>query len=198
MADGEEFTDEKLNEPYCSAFESLNIQAGINSLPAAERTVVITVPAGDTVIDPGESVPDFGQPYRVEEKPAGSTERYTPVNQISELVIRAPFDRIACYELEQGVLKTCGATQDVELRISYYSNGLPDPNPDAHTGYPNSLQYLGLKTAALALEPREEGAALSARLESRAVDALQSWLQWMVKQQQSIRITRPPFGRKRR
>lgn len=196
VPDGEEFTDSRLQQAYESAYETMYAAARAYSLPQVENSAVITVQPGTKIINPyDEGVHDFGTPYLVEERDPGSQERGTEVISVPRLVPAPPGDRLGQYEFKRGVIYTNGSVRPREVVIEYYATSVPPSS--GSIGIPECLSYLALKTAALALESREEGMALSTRLEERAASALDLWLTSQVKQMQTSRFQRPRFGSRR-
>ena len=195
---GEEFVNSVLYQPFCEAHESLAEAADNHSIPAAQRTVVFAVKAGDTSLDPSTAHSDFTEPDMVEDRPTGTTTPYREVIPVMSLNGQPQEDGLIVYKYEDGILWFVGATTDRDVRINYTSNGATPTAFDSTLAFPDSLRYLGLKTAALALEPVEGGGSLSARLEQRAQEALDSWLHKQLRQTQAISLVRPRFGVRRR
>jgi hypothetical protein len=196
---GEEFTDQILYPFFGSAYESMQTDAAYWNLPTAENSATVILPAGTKVLDPQGAANDCGVVFDVAERSPGAVEEFEPMAPISKINDYPMTDSLRYYEWTGSLLKFAGATQDRELRISYYANGASPTGSDSTVAFDGSLNFLALKTAALALEPREEGADLSQRLEARADRELDKWATIALRQKQATTIVRPRFrsGRRR-
>ena len=147
---GKIFTDEYLDTWFSTVLGELYMECMNHQLPGVEVLTTATLTAGDTSLDPytDESL-DFGELVLLEERPSGSDERYRRVDRIERLPQRAAQSFLYVAEWRGEVFYFIGATQDIQLRITYYASGGELADEDV-VALDSAQTFLSYRLAALA------------------------------------------------
>lgn len=136
-----------------AALNELNSVLRTNQLPEAlviAAPVVLT--AGVMSLDPVvANLYGFSEPKRVEERPNGTSQLYTDVDRVDTLPQGLPGPSLGVYTNNSGQFQFIGATQDIQLRFSYFASGNAEALSDTATlAIDDSLNFVAAATAALA------------------------------------------------
>lgn len=88
-------------------------------------TAGITIAAGTTEYNPQTGSVEFGELILLEERPNGTTERFKRLDERDELLQRDQGTFLGEFVWREDKFYFVGATQDVELRMTYYQSGTP-------------------------------------------------------------------------
>jgi hypothetical protein len=147
---GKTFNDEYLGEWFSAVLEELYQECLNHQIPGVEVITTATLTSGGTSFDPyTDGSLNFGELISLEERASGSSDKYREVHIVETLPQRDAESYLYVAEWRGEVYYFVGATQDIQLRIDYYSSGgdLDDDDVVALDGAQNFLAY---RLAALA------------------------------------------------
>jgi hypothetical protein len=155
VAGGEIYTDTALQPFLASKYEEMFAEMLKEQVPAIERIATYTVTAGTTSVTPATmSVAGLGEIVSLEERTAGSSEKFYPVTETDTLSQSAQSDRLREFEWREDKFNFIGATTNREIRLTYYVSGAcPGDAPPAQSlVIDGSKNFLAHATAAAAGE----------------------------------------------
>lgn len=147
------FTDAKLQDPFELAFLELTGEMQRYHVGKQKAGITYALTASTTSLTPATAgISNFGEIILMEERPYGSSERYTEVTETDFLpsgVQAGPYLRQ--YVWYDDTWHFLGSNQAMELRIWYYSSGAA---PETGTvGIDGSMNFLAYRTASIAAVP---------------------------------------------
>lgn len=146
------FNQPKLHPSFTQAFLELTGEMQRYHLPKQKLGVVYVLIAGETAITPEQiGISNFGEIILMEERPYLSTDRYRPVSETDFLCQRQPNSLLREYEWNDDTWHFIGATQNIELRIWYYSSGAAPAS--GSTGIDGCLPFISNRMASIAAYP---------------------------------------------
>jgi len=146
------FTNAKLQPFFELAYEELTGEMARYFLPKQKRSTTYQLTANTTSLTPATaSISNFGELILLEERAYGSADLYTKVEAVDALPQRLATDRLAEYEWSNDQFNFIGATQNIQLRITYLDSGVAPTT--GSVGIDGSKNYLAHRTAALAAIP---------------------------------------------
>lgn len=146
------FTNAKLLPFFELAFEELTGEMARYHLPKQKRSVLYTLTASTTSLTPATaSISNMGELVVLEERPSGSSNDYTIVAQVDKLPQEDAASDLRWFEWSNDQFNFVGATQNIQLRITYYDSGAAPTT--GSVGIDGCKNYLAYRTAALAAIP---------------------------------------------
>lgn len=143
------FTSEKLQPAFELAYEELTGEMARNHLRKQKRIVTYALTSGVIALLPVTAgISNFGELILMEERGYGSSGLYTKVTARTSLPQRYAVDLLMEYEWSNDEWHFIGATQDIDLRISYYDSGAAPTT--GSVGIDGSKNFLAYRTAAIA------------------------------------------------
>jgi hypothetical protein len=151
---GSTFTDAVLNRAFRSAYETM-ITWGLNyQLPRLKNIVTYTLPANTAILTPDTfGIADFGELDLLEERLAGSTDRFMKVWPKDRLSQRQSTTSLSEFVWRGDAMQFVAATTSRELRVTFFQTATaPDlttvGGKDTSLGWDGSLTFLEKLTAA--------------------------------------------------
>lgn len=141
------FNDAKLQPFFELAYEELTGEMARHHVRKQKRAVTYALPANTTSLTPlTASISNFGELIRMEERPYGSSELYTRVRPVDSLPQNTATDLLHWVEWSDDTWRFIGATQAIQLRITYWDSGAAPTS--GSVGIDGSKNFLAYRTAA--------------------------------------------------
>lgn len=164
------FTDAIVLPAVGEAIDALQGALVFYEIPKSKVVITYTVPALTTMVDPSTmGIADLGEVIELRERRAGSTDRYTHVDECDDLPQRPQVTALLNWEWRGDAFWFVGATEAREIWLSYFSTTEQPTALDASsTGVDGALSFLSLYAAGVA-GPRKGYDELAAAYMTRAV-----------------------------
>lgn len=154
--DGEIFDNTMLLPFFQTAYEEMYSKMDNMGLSAVEATAFYTLPAGTASLTPATAgILNFGELMAdgLGERLNGTTDKYIPLTEQSDLSQWDPSDRLRYFEWSGEAFKFIAATTARDLRIRYFASATA---PSTGTlGIDDAQNFLAARTAALAAATRD-------------------------------------------
>jgi hypothetical protein len=203
------FKDAVFLAGFNEAWDALRASFIQYQIPFVEDIVTFTLAAGTTEFSPADAgIAGFGELIELEERRAGSTDRFIHVWEVDKLSQRDPGEGLIEFVWRLDHFETLGATEAREVRITYWDSGAAFPTNDGDSvGVDGAINFLA-KYSASAMAIRKGYDELSNRYKTEAVGseyeegkiggALFRLLQPMVRARQRVAIAPKPYSVVRR
>jgi hypothetical protein len=114
-----------------------------------EKEQLYPLPANTTSLTPAAAgIPNMGEPYRLWERNASSTDKFSEMVRVPVLPQYDQTDRLRWWRWEGDVFRFIGATGPQQLKIEYRASSAPPTT--GPIGIDGSYDFLKVRTAALA------------------------------------------------
>lgn len=146
------FNASKLTPFFRMAFEELTGEMARYHIRMQRVAALYTLPSGTTTLTPATAgIDNLGTVVKIEERADGSADKFTLVKECDNLPQRSQEAKLFEYEYSAGRFGFVGATQDIELQITYLSSGSAPTT--GSVGIDGAQNFLAHRTAALAAIP---------------------------------------------
>lgn len=141
-----------LRTAVSAAWEEIVAYMGLHGCSSIELTTIYTLPANTSVLTPETAgISNFGEPIRLWERPAGSTEQWTlldgPVNILPQE--GGPLSHLGVYRWVGERFEFNATVSDIELKIEYTGSGAaPDSGSMGIDDCTNAVSKLAAAIAA--------------------------------------------------
>lgn len=140
---GATFTDAIFQLAFRAAFDALFQGFLTHQCPRIQTISTYTLAPYTTSLTPATAgLADFGDIDELEERAVGSTDRYTPVEQVDKLTQRDAMDRLLEFTWRLDTFYFIGATTARDLRITSESSGTAPADDNTAIGVDGSLSFL--------------------------------------------------------
>lgn len=140
---GATFTDAMFQLAFRAAFDALFQGFLTHQCPRIQTISQYNLTANTTSLTPATAgLTDCGDIDELEERAVGSTDRYTPVDQVDKLTQRDAMDRLLEFTWRLDTFYFIGATTARDLRITSESSGTAPTDDNTAIGVDGSLSFL--------------------------------------------------------
>jgi hypothetical protein len=171
-------------------------------IPFIEEIVEVTISPGVTSLSPSTAgIGGFGELVELEERRAGSTDRYFRIWEVDKLAQRDAGETLGEFVWRLDSFQFVGATTSRQIRIRYWDTGAPPAS--GTTGVDGAITFLS-KYAASVMAPRKGYDEYAARYKLEAVGgryeegliggALFRLIQPMVRSRQRVQVAPKPYS----
>lgn len=134
---------------FKSAYSELWGCALNHGVQMVEREQLYSLPANTTTLSPAVAgISNMGEPYRLWERNAGSSDKFAEMERVAVLPQYDPTDRLIWWRWEGDIFQFVGATGSQQLKIEYRASSAA-PTTGA-IGIDGSYDFLKVRTASLA------------------------------------------------
>jgi len=189
---GNIFPDEKLIPLMQKSYRELQTKMMLNGLPVLkEASIAIPVSQGTTFLGDGSGLPtDFIYPIELHERPSGSGDLFTPMDERAWEPDTKPAEALQVWVYREEQVKFLGATTNREVRIRYMKGLTRIVDGTSPIGIIQSVGFLASRTAAIAALLLGANPSRAQALDVDAQVNLADVLGILVKQQQGMGIRR--------
>ena len=193
------FTPDRLQPFFEMAYEELTGEMARYHVAKQKKAVAYTLPANTTSLTPATAgISNFGELVRMEERASGSSELYTRVEKVDRLPQVTPVDKLIYQYWYDDTWHFLGATQDVDLLITYWDSGVAPTT--GSVGLDGSKNFLAYRTAAAAALPYgnvELGRDLDRQARGPQLDGgggfMHTFIQAQVVAEQQMQMQQPAY-----
>src|ERR1043166_2142558 len=138
------FKNDVFLEAFNEAWDAMRAAFVQYQIPFAEQIAVYTVNQGVTSFSPADAgIGGFGELVELEERAAGTTERFSHVWEKDKLSQRDPGETLLEFVWRLDRFELIGATSPREVRISYWDTGTSFPAVDGDSvGVDGAITFL--------------------------------------------------------
>lgn len=199
------YTDAVFLEGFNEAWDALRSAFLQYQIPFIEQIVLYNVNPGTTSFSPLDAgIAGFGELVEMEERAAGSTDRFVHVWEKDKLSQRDPGEAILEFVWRLDRFEMIGVTSAREVRISYWDTGAAYPATDGESvGVDGAITFLSNFSAG-SMAPRKGdyelgvlylGKAVGARYDEGIIGgALWRLIQPMVRSRQRVPTAPKPYS----
>ena len=199
---GATFTTAIYTEGFSEAWDAMRAAMVQYQIPFIEEIVEVTISPGVTSLSPSTAgIGGFGELVELEERRAGSTDRYIRIEETDKLQQRDPGEVLGEFVWRLDTFQFIGATTSRQIRIRYWDTGAAPTS--GTTGVDGAITFLS-KYAASVMAPRKGYDEYAARYKLEAVGgryeegliggALFRLIQPMVRSRQRVQVAPKPYG----
>lgn len=191
------FTNAVLTPHLRTAYEHFRNECALNGISEGYRVASpVTIAIGATTY--GTLPTDMLLPLRLEERTSGSSDLYTPMQEVRFLPEIQQSAMLTYWTWSDSDIKFVGATEANQVRLTYYWDFTPDVVDASTTDLrANGRSYLAAKVAALAQLWINQNDGLARAADQVAEIQLNKIIGIMVRNRINVPTRQIAFGRRR-